>query len=332
METHECIPFFYCAKDHTTDGAENIAARFLNEGKNDTKCSIANQVCCNKQDNVARYKPDVCGKRNKNGIGFEVTNNIDEAQYAEFPWMAALTLTSEGGHKYICGGSLIHPHVVLTAAHCVYEKSTESLSVRLGEWDTQTTNEMFPHVDHKVAQTIIHADFGPANLFNDVALVVLKTACQLSAHVNTICLPPQNHKFENDYCFASGWGADKYGEVNSARANLKKIKLPLVPLKACQTNLRTTNVGPKFRIHTNFLCAGGEKGVDTCSGDGGSPLVCKIHGDDEFYYQAGVVSWGMDCGQENIPGVYANVAKFRNWIDQQMNHLGYGSVSYSFIN
>lgn len=331
MDTHECIPFFYCAKDHTSDGTGSIAARLGDENKNETaKCSIPNQVCCHKQDNLARYKPEVCGKRNVNGLGFQVTNNVDEAQYAEFPWMTALTSTEEGGLKYICGASLIHPHVVLTAAHCVDGKSKEHLKVRLGEWDSQTENEMFPHADHEVAQIITHADFGRANLFNDVALLVLKTTCQLSAHVNTICLPPQNHKFENDYCFASGWGSDKYGEEGSYRANLKKIKLPIVPLKVCQENLRATRVGPKFKIHTNFMCAGGEKDVDTCTGDGGSPLVCKIQGDNEYYYQAGIVSWGIECGQENVPGVYANVARFRNWIDHQMNQLGYGTSSYSF--
>lgn len=327
MDTHECIPFFYCAKDHTTDGAGNILSRFAEDSKKN--CSIPSQVCCHKQDNLARHKPEVCGKRNSRGLGFEVTNSVDEAQYAEFPWMAALTLTSEGGHKYICGGSLIHPHVVLTAAHCVQGKTAEHLSVRLGEWDTQTINEIFPHADHEVAQVIVHADFGPANLYHDVALLVLKSACQLSAHINTICLPPQNHKFDIDYCFASGWGADKYGEVGSYRANLKKLKLPTVPLRECQASLRTTKLGPKFKIHPSFMCAGGEKDIDTCTGDGGSPLVCRIHPESDYYYQAGVVSWGMECGHEGVPGVYANVGKFRNWIDQQMNHLGYGTSSYT---
>jgi plasma kallikrein len=57
--------------------------------------------------------------------------------------------------------------------------------------------------------------------------------------------------------------------------------------------------------------------------------VCPIPGRHEIYHQAGIVAWGIECGQENIPGVYANVAKFRDWIDLQMNTLGFGCDSYT---
>lgn len=66
------------------------------------------------------------------------------------------------------------------------------------------------------------------------------------------------------------------------------------------------------------------------SGDGGSPLVCPIPKAEEYYHQAGIVSWGIECGQEGIPGVYTNVAKFRSYIDKEMIDLGFGTRSYSF--
>lgn len=203
-----------------------------------------------------------CGYRNTFGVGLELTYKTDVAQFGEFPWMMALT---EYGN-YICGGSLIHSSVVLTAAHCIYSKDPKNLVVRAGEWDTQTTNEPFPHADHDVKQTIINPAFVQKSVINDVALLVLETPVKLTAHVNTICLPPKNFKFEGSSCFASGWGADNYRKEGAYRANLKKLELPVISQKSCQDRLRTTKLGSLFKLHPSFMCAGGEQNVDTCIG------------------------------------------------------------------
>lgn len=289
------------------------------------------EVCCEHGKNIANHKPTECGVRHPDGVGYQIANSHDEAQYGEFPWMAALSGESEtGGLEYVCGGSLIHPSVVLSAGHCVHNRVANKMRVRLGEWDTQTRNEIFAHSDHEVSQIIIHEDFGPMNLFNDIALLVLQVPAELSIVVNTICLPPQNFRFEhNTYAIASGWGADLYEQKGLYRANLKKIDLPIVKMKTCQDNLRATKLGPRFKLNPSFMCAGGEKGVDTCTGDGGSPLVYPIDASHKRYYQAGIVAWGLECAQENVPGVYANVAKFRSWIDQHMKTLGFGTDSYT---
>jgi len=67
-----------------------------------------------------------CGHRNANGVGFRITgDNDNEAQFGEFPWMVAILREEkvddnpEKLNVYQCGGSLIHPQVVLTAAHCL---------------------------------------------------------------------------------------------------------------------------------------------------------------------------------------------------------------------
>lgn len=72
-----------------------------------------------------------CGLRNKRGVGMEIINNTDVAQFGEFPWMLGILNSS---HYYICGGSLIHSQVVLTAAHCVFDKEAKDLIIRAGEW------------------------------------------------------------------------------------------------------------------------------------------------------------------------------------------------------
>ena len=66
----------------------------------------------------------VCGVRNKDGLHIRITNFRDnESQFGEFPWMTAVLnsrlINGKEQDVYQCGGSLIHPQVVLTVAHCV---------------------------------------------------------------------------------------------------------------------------------------------------------------------------------------------------------------------
>lgn len=94
----------------------------------------------------------------------------------------------------------------------------------------------------------------------------------------------------------------------------------MVPRGQCETLLKTTRLGSDFTLHESFVCAGGVKNEDTCYGDGGGPLVCPIHYGK--YTQIGIVSWGVGCGEEGIPGVYTNVALFRNWIEEELRKEG----------
>jgi hypothetical protein len=119
-------------------------------------------------------------------------------------------------------------------------------------------------------------------------------------------------------CHATGWGKDRFGSQGEYQVVLKEIQLPVVNSIACQTELRKTRLGQKFKLDESFMCAGGVKGKDTCKGDGGSPLVCPSKADPNVYQQAGIVAWGIGCGEDATPGVYASVAKAVCWIDQVM--------------
>lgn len=80
-------------------------------------------------------------------------------------------------------------------------------------------------------------------------------------------------------------------------------------------------------IHT-----GGERDRDVCTGDGGAPIVCEIPGYPNSFYQAGIVVGGIDCNAENVPGLYADVSKYRKWIDEKLlGESGINSSSYTFL-
>ncbi|XP_063911669.1 phenoloxidase-activating factor 2-like [Zophobas morio] len=334
-----CVPYYLCNNGSVNTNGEGIIDIRINEGP----CENYIDVCCDKDSEVEvpltptppPIKRSGCGHHNPDGIGFRITgNNDNEAQYGEFPWMVAVLREEsiEGNPQklnvYQCGGALIDTSVVVTAAHCVSSK--KQFKIRAGEWDTQTKKELYPHQDREVESIIVHPQYYAGALYNDIALLFLKTPVDIAENVNVICLPTQGTNVDNARCYASGWGKDVFGKEGRYQVILKKIDLPVVPRDKCQESLRNTRLGKHFDLHKSFICAGGEAGKDTCKGDGGSPLVCPIPGEKNRYQQSGIVAWGIGCGDSQTPGVYVNVALFRNWIDEQMKSKGIETQAYEY--
>ena len=160
--------------------------------------------------------------------------------------------------------------------------------------------------------------------------MVVDTPFTLDEHINTVCLPKPGQVAVGTTCAASGWGKDVFGKAGKYSVIQKRVELPLVNSTVCEKKLQNTRLGPRFRLDSSFICAGGEPGVDTCQGDGGAPLACPI-GSDNRYVQSGIVSWGIGC-KESHPAVYVDVADFRNWVDTLLTDMGFGIASYTAPN
>lgn len=91
-------------------------------------------------------------------------------------------------------------------------KDPSTLKVRVGEWDTQTKNELFPHQDRIAKTIVIHPDYYAGALYNDIGLIFLEAPVEYAENVDVVCLPPQGAVFDNSQCFATGWGKDSYGK------------------------------------------------------------------------------------------------------------------------
>jgi hypothetical protein len=91
-------------------------------------------------------------------------------------------------------------------------KDLSSLKVRVGEWDTQTKNELYPHQDRLAKTIVIHPDYYAGALYNDIGLIFLETPVEYAENVDVVCLPPQGAVFDHSQCYATGWGKDSYGK------------------------------------------------------------------------------------------------------------------------
>merc|ERR1712029_781906 len=338
-----CVPYYQCSNGTIiTDGAGLIDIRngFGSLTPEDSKCPGFLDVCCKDPDfipppppPIIKYQPK-CGRRNYNGLGARIQGFTEsESQFGEWPHMCAVLhakpVEQEAGYGgepetvnlYQCGGSLIAPGVILTAAHCVdkFRQNPTELKIRCGEWDTQHQTEPYPHQDRDVQNMAIHPEFDGRNLQNDFAVIFTNGEFILDQHIDTACLPAADEIFDGTTCFATGWGKDQFGAAGQYQVVLKEIDLPVVNHGVCQDKLRTPRLGQKYKLHDSFLCAGGIPGKDTCKGDGGSPLVGPSKYDPNTYVQAGIVAWGIGCGEQGTPGVYADVQS--HLLDRPGHHL-----------
>jgi secreted trypsin-like serine protease len=215
---------------------------------------------------------------------------------SSFPWVVALTTDGSAAGQY-CGGSLIKPDVVLTAAHCQV-RASEKVIVGRTDLKDATKGKVVG-----ITQVRNHAAYDQDSHDNDVAVVKLAEAVEIEPLA--LYSGPDG---SGQPSLVIGWGHVQEGGPPSSK--LLEVEVPIVANDVCSAGYAPDNVG----ITSNMLCAGlAQGGKDSCQGDSGGPLV--VMGEGGKWRQAGVVSFGIGCARPNKYGVYARVSKYVPWIE-----------------
>ncbi|NXD88361.1 GRAB protein, partial [Halcyon senegalensis] len=223
-----------------------------------------------------------------------------EAKPHSRPYMASILIEHAEGVSR-CGGFLIRPDSVLSAAHCVAGKKQVKITVTLGAHNVKK-KEQSQQMIH-VVRWVIHPNYSKKPTQYDIMLLKLKQKAKLTKEVGEASLASQNKPVAiGTRCFVAGWGM-------TSRSGHKTHVLMEVDLKVQRAEVCKKSF-PRGYLQQSMICVGDQSGKkSTFHGDSGGPLVCngKVHG---------IVSYGPKNGL--FPKVFTKVSYFEPWIREQL--------------
>ncbi|MBB4910462.1 S1 family peptidase [Actinophytocola algeriensis] len=224
----------------------------------------------------------------------------EETTIEENPF--AVALTTPDGFQF-CGGTIVAPNKVLTAAHCTEGSSPADIQVVAG----QTSLSAGGGTTAGVTDIWIHPAWNSSALQNDASVLTLDAS--LTETPIAIAGPDDSALYaEGANSTVLGWGTTESGSTSDT---LRKVDVPVVSDAAC-----TESYADQYDA-ASMVCAGlAEGGKDSCQGDSGGPLVGVAA--DGTRKLIGIVSWGQGCAEPGYYGVYGRVSAFYDELSGQI--------------
>ncbi|XP_017922167.1 PREDICTED: serine protease 44-like [Capra hircus] len=196
----------------------------------------------------------------------------------KWPWQVSVQVNSV--HK--CGGSLIAPRWVLTAAHCV--RGYSEYTVRLGDTLLQLNSQNAVVIP--VQDIICYKYYSYRTMRHDIALALLAFSVNYSAYIQPVCLPGKNFEVKaGTMCWATGWGRTLQFEPSRV-PTLQETEQVILHYAKCNRMIKQQeNPFPKV-VRKGMICGYHEMSGGPCKGDSGGPLVCQFN---DTWIQMGII-------------------------------------------